>query len=80
MVRNLYLVNHSKEIMYDLGSSYSFSGCNLSEIFTKFKWDIIDQIEIMDDQSYRFDQIYKEYYSLDDEGNLVKTYDESQDN
>lgn len=78
MGKNLYLVNHSKEIIYDLGSSYSFSGCNLTEKFNKFEWDIKDEIEIMDDQSYKFDEIYKCYVSIDDNGKTYKNDEDSQ--
>ncbi len=72
MGKTLYLVNHSKEIIHDLGSTYSFSGCKLTEIFNKFKWDFKDEIEIMDDQSLEFDILYKTYYSIDCDGNLSK--------
>lgn len=76
MGRNFYLVNHNKELLYDLGSSYSFKGINITDIFTKFKWDIKDQIEIMDDQSYEFDQIFKNYFHINENGEIEKIYDE----
>jgi len=72
MGKNLFLVNHSKEILHELGSTYSFSGCNLTEKFIKFNWKIEDLIEIMDDQSKLFDEIYGYYTHIDNSGNTVE--------
>ena len=72
MGKNLYLVNHSKEIIHDLGASYSFNGCNLTDKFFKFDWKIEDSIEIIDDQCKMFDDIYGDYTHIDDKGNTYE--------
>ena len=77
MGRNFYLINHTKEIIYDLGSAYSLgSEIRLTEMFNFFKWDLTDEIVMMDDQSYKFDSINGYYCRVDSKGNITKPENE----